>query len=80
MTTTTANPLLDFSGLPHFDQFKPEHVTPAIDELIAKASAVVARPLRTTTIRRSRAGSIGRTIGSIDASSFFVYLKPSLTP
>ena len=42
MTTTTANPLLDFSGLPRFDQFKPEHVTPAIDELIAKASAVVA--------------------------------------
>ncbi|NML61298.1 M3 family metallopeptidase [Massilia sp. RP-1-19] len=42
MTTTNANPLLDFSGLPRFDQFKPEHVGPAVDELIAKASAVVA--------------------------------------
>ncbi|MES2755733.1 MAG: M3 family metallopeptidase [Pseudomonadota bacterium] len=36
-----ANPLLDFSGLPRFDAFKPEHVQPAIDELIAKAAAVV---------------------------------------
>ncbi len=29
------NPLLDFSGLPRFDAFRPEHVTPAIDELLA---------------------------------------------
>ena len=42
MTTMNANPLLDFSGLPRFDQFKPEHVRPAVDELIARASAVVA--------------------------------------
>jgi oligopeptidase A len=40
--TTTGNPLLDFSGLPRFDEIKPEHVLPAIDELIAHASAVVA--------------------------------------
>ena len=40
--TTTSNPLLDFSGLPRFDAIKPEHVPPAIDELIANASAVVA--------------------------------------
>jgi oligopeptidase A len=36
-----ANPLLDFSGLPRFDAIKPEHVQPAIDELIANASKVV---------------------------------------
>ena len=43
MTTamTTANPLLDFSGLTRFDEVRPEHVTPAIDELIAHAAAVV---------------------------------------
>ena len=35
------NPLLDFSGLAQFDAIKPEHVTPAIDELLAKSRAVV---------------------------------------
>ncbi|MQA21020.1 M3 family metallopeptidase [Rugamonas rivuli] len=38
---TDQNPLLDFSGLPRFDAIKPEHVTPAIDELLAKSRAVV---------------------------------------
>lgn len=28
------NPLLDFSGLPRFNEIRPEHVTPAIDELL----------------------------------------------
>ena len=41
MTLDTTNPLLDFSGLPRFDIVKPEHVTPAIEQLIAHASAVV---------------------------------------
>ncbi|MDQ2988443.1 MAG: M3 family metallopeptidase, partial [Pseudomonadota bacterium] len=41
--TTTSNPLLDFSGLPRFDEIKPEHVLPAIDELIAHASTVVTQ-------------------------------------
>lgn len=36
------NPLLDFSGLPHFDQVKPEHVTPAMHQLLDEARAVVA--------------------------------------
>ncbi len=40
---TDQNPLLDFSGLPRFDAIKPEHVTPAIDELLAKSRAVVAQ-------------------------------------
>lgn len=38
---TDQNPLLDFSGLPRFDAIKPEHVTPAIDDLLAKSRAVV---------------------------------------
>lgn len=35
------NPLLDLSGLPRFDQIRPEHVTPAIDRLLADAEAAV---------------------------------------
>src|SRR2546423_7443966 len=31
------NPLLDFSGLPRFSEVKPEHVSPAIDALLAEA-------------------------------------------
>ena len=42
MTTDAPNPLLDFSGLPRFDLIKPEHVTPAIDTLLAQSRAVVA--------------------------------------
>ena len=42
MTPSTGdNPLLDFSGLPRFADFKPEHVTPAIDALLADARAAV---------------------------------------
>jgi oligopeptidase A len=37
------NPLLDFSGLPRFDAIKPEHVTPAINELLARCRATVER-------------------------------------
>ena len=37
------NPLLDFSGLPRFDAFKPECVAPAVDQLIAENRALVAR-------------------------------------
>jgi oligopeptidase A len=38
---TTANPLLDFSGLPKFNAIKPEHVSPAMDSLIAEGRALV---------------------------------------
>ncbi|QYF91883.1 M3 family metallopeptidase [Massilia sp. PAMC28688] len=41
MTTDTTNPLLDFSGLPRFDLIAPEHVSPAIEQLIADAASVV---------------------------------------
>ncbi len=35
------NPLLDFSGLPRFAEFKPEFVTPALDQLLAENRALV---------------------------------------
>ncbi|MEO7496699.1 MAG: M3 family metallopeptidase [Massilia sp.] len=41
LKTDSDNPLLDFSDLPRFDAIKPDHVTPAIDQLIAEASKVV---------------------------------------
>src|SRR5450631_2056130 len=37
----TANPLLDFSGLPRFDRIAPEHVGPAVDALIAVARSTI---------------------------------------
>ncbi len=37
------NPLLDFSGLPRFEAFKPEYVTPAVDELLAANRALIER-------------------------------------
>jgi len=37
------NPLLDFSGLPRFAAIRPDHVTPAVDALLADAREVVAR-------------------------------------
>jgi len=35
------NPLLDFTGLPRFADFRPEHVTPAVDDLLAAARTAV---------------------------------------
>ncbi|TAA45791.1 oligopeptidase A [Corallincola spongiicola] len=35
------NPLLSFSGLPRFSEIKPEHVKPAVEQLIADCKAVV---------------------------------------
>jgi oligopeptidase A len=40
------NPLLDFSGLPRFSELKTEHVTPAVDQLVAEGRATVAAVLR----------------------------------
>jgi oligopeptidase A len=39
----TSNPLLDFSGLPRFPEIAPEHVTPAVDALIASARKTLER-------------------------------------
>jgi oligopeptidase A len=41
--STQDNPLLDFSDLPRFGEIRPEHVTPALDVLLANASAAVER-------------------------------------
>ena len=35
------NPLLDFSDLPLFDQIQPEHVAPALDQLLARANTAL---------------------------------------
>jgi oligopeptidase A len=39
------NPLLDISGLPRFAEIKPEHVTPAVDELLRRNRALTAKLL-----------------------------------
>jgi oligopeptidase A len=78
----SANPLLDFSHLPRFDQIKPEHVTPAIDRLLADAGEVVSRitahdsevtwdavvePLNETTDRLARAwGAVSHMNAVVD--------------
>ena len=36
-TNLAGNPLLDTAGLPRFDAVRPEHIAPAMDELIAAA-------------------------------------------
>ena len=44
------NPLLDLSGLPRFAEIKTEHVTPAVDELLARNRALTARFLADTAV------------------------------
>lgn len=39
--SSSGQPLLDFSDLPRFGDIKPEHVTPALDVLLADAKAAV---------------------------------------
>ena len=63
-----SNPLLDFSGLPRFSEIKPEHVGPAMDQLLSEARAAMrqaedaaptwerfVQPLENATERLSRA-------------------------
>lgn len=38
-----SNPLLDFSGLPHFAEIKNEHITPAIEVLLTENRTAVER-------------------------------------
>lgn len=40
--TTMTNPLLDFSTLPQYAAVLPEHINPALDTLLANASAAIA--------------------------------------
>jgi len=39
------NPLLDITGLPRFAEIKPEHVAPAIDQLLAENRALIMKLL-----------------------------------
>ncbi|WP_431819917.1 M3 family metallopeptidase [Burkholderia sp. F1] len=39
--SANTNPLLDFSDLPRFGEIRPEHVTPALDTLLADANRAV---------------------------------------
>ncbi len=77
-----ANPLLDFTDLPLFDQIRPEHVAPAIDQLLAESEAaleaavapdlpadwgVLARTLDVVTERLGRAwGEVGHLNAVMD--------------
>ncbi|MFC0348283.1 M3 family metallopeptidase [Undibacterium danionis] len=79
-STTTTNPLLDFSDLPRFDSISPEHVSPAIDLLLAECRTVVLQleapianidwdnfvtPLETVTEKLSRAWGIVSHLNSV---------------
>jgi oligopeptidase A len=37
------NPLLDFSGLPRFAELQPQHIAPAVDQLLAEGRATIER-------------------------------------
>src|SRR5258707_12647291 len=39
----TVNPLLDFSGLPRYGSVRPEHIAPAVDELLGENRSLLAR-------------------------------------
>ena len=42
-TLPATNPLLELAGLPRFDAIRPEHIAPAMDELLAGANAALDR-------------------------------------
>ncbi len=44
------NPLLNQTDLPHFSKIKPEHIEPAIDELLANARKIVADSLNANDV------------------------------
>jgi oligopeptidase A len=46
---TSVNPLLDFTGLPRFAAVKTDHVTPAVDQLLAENRALIERLTRADT-------------------------------
>ena len=90
----TTNPLLDFSGLPHFDAITPAHVAPAIDALLDENRAVVARlegpqsqvtwdnfvePLEQATERLGRAwGIVGHLNAVVDTPELRAAYNESL--
>ena len=40
-TVTPPNPLLDQAGLPRFDAIRPQHIAPAVDELLVAANSAL---------------------------------------
>ncbi|MCA1323242.1 M3 family metallopeptidase [Herbaspirillum sp. alder98] len=75
-----ANPLLDFSGYAQFDAIKPEHVSPAVDKLLADAARLVTEleapmaevtwdnfvePLESATEKLGRAWSVVGHLNSV---------------
>jgi oligopeptidase A len=77
------NPLLDFSGLPRFAEIRPQHVSPAIDQLLEQARMAVqqacapgvavsweafVKPLEDANERLSRAwGQVGHLHAVLDS-------------
>ncbi|WP_062786625.1 M3 family metallopeptidase [Novosphingobium capsulatum] len=51
----TPNPLLDTLALPRFEDIRPEHIVPALDQAIAEHRAVVARIVETRPTRFAEA-------------------------
>lgn len=49
------NPLLDFAALPRFTEILPEHVSPAVDSVLAEARTVLAQVTDATTPARWQA-------------------------
>jgi oligopeptidase A len=49
MNANTTNPLLDFSGLPQFDIIRADHVTPAVDALLAEGRRTIEAVATATT-------------------------------
>ena len=45
-----SNPLLDLTGLPHFDQIQPQHIQPALDQQLARAQQTVNAVKQTDSI------------------------------
>ncbi|MCX7140449.1 MAG: M3 family metallopeptidase [Proteobacteria bacterium] len=80
---TDPNPLLDFSDLPHFAAIKPEHITHAVDQLLAENRARIetltqpgspatwagfVAPLEDANERLARAwGAVGHLHGVLDS-------------
>ena len=77
MTDTAANPLLTSSPLPLFDAIRPEHVSPALDVLLADANAALETAVaadtpadydtlsRTLTVATERLGCAWGAVGHL---------------